>query len=482
MKAEGRSCRIGAILIAWASALATPAAARDEAPTRLKVSEDGRHLVTPGGQPFFWLGDTAWELLHRLSREDTDHYLQTRAAQGFTVIQTVVVAEFGGLKVPNAYGQLPFHEQDPSRPNEKYFEHVDTVVKKANSLGLVVALLPTWGDKVRKAWGEGPEVFTAANAGGYGEYLGKRYREAGVAWVLGGDRDPRGYEEVWRSMARGLKAGDGGAHPATYHGAGAVPLRGSAHFFHAEEWLDFNMHYSGHWLTGPVHKGIRGDTERRPVKPTLDGEPIYENHPYHADGTNYHENRKKWDRVTRAAAHDVRRAAWWAMLAGAAGHTYGCNDVWQFHDAGRPPLIEANTPWRKALEFPGGRQMGIMRKLFESRLWTRLVPDPALVVEGQGTGEHHVQAARAPDGSLAVVYATVGAEFTVDLGRLAAEQLHVWWFDPREGEAKKVGASKNGGGRRKFDPPGLPARGNDWVLVLDAVPGEPGPPGALPRR
>src|SRR5262245_22408416 len=70
---------------------------------QLQVSDNRRFLVTADGRPFFWLGDTAWELFHRLSREDVDRYLRKRAGQRFTVIQAVVLAEFDGLTEPNAY-------------------------------------------------------------------------------------------------------------------------------------------------------------------------------------------------------------------------------------------------------------------------------------------------------------------------------------------------------------------------------------------
>ncbi|MGI8635541.1 MAG: DUF4038 domain-containing protein, partial [Segetibacter sp.] len=33
---------------------------------QLKVSDNKRYLVTADGKAFFWLGDTAWELFHRL--------------------------------------------------------------------------------------------------------------------------------------------------------------------------------------------------------------------------------------------------------------------------------------------------------------------------------------------------------------------------------------------------------------------------------
>ncbi|HEX4946703.1 MAG TPA: DUF4038 domain-containing protein, partial [Blastocatellia bacterium] len=58
-------------------------------PKLLKVSDNQRFLVTADGKPFFWLGDTAWELFHRLNREEADRYLKNRADKGFTVIQAV---------------------------------------------------------------------------------------------------------------------------------------------------------------------------------------------------------------------------------------------------------------------------------------------------------------------------------------------------------------------------------------------------------
>lgn len=50
----------------------------------LKVSENKRYLVKQDGEPFFYLGDTAWALLQRLTREETDRYMEDRASKGFT--------------------------------------------------------------------------------------------------------------------------------------------------------------------------------------------------------------------------------------------------------------------------------------------------------------------------------------------------------------------------------------------------------------
>ena len=154
-------------LILATAALLRPAGAPAQSGTlpRLKVSENHRYLVTEDGRPFFWLGDTAWELFHRATREDAERYLKNRAALRFTVIQAVALAEFDGLTVPNAYGHTPLHDNDPTQPDEQYFTHVDWIVAKANALGLYVGFLPTWGDKWNKKWGVGPEIFTPETAG-----------------------------------------------------------------------------------------------------------------------------------------------------------------------------------------------------------------------------------------------------------------------------------------------------------------------------
>jgi hypothetical protein len=182
----------------------------DAAP-RLKVSDNKRFLVTEDGSPFFYLGDTAWELFHRLNREEADRYLDDRARKGFTVIQAVALAELDGLNDPNAYGHKPLINNDPAKPDvkdgEDYWDHVDYVVHKAESLGMFVGFLPTWGDKWHSKPGQGSPVFNERNAEGYGEWLGKRYKEKAIIWILGGDRpiESDEHKKVLRAMARGLR-------------------------------------------------------------------------------------------------------------------------------------------------------------------------------------------------------------------------------------------------------------------------------------
>ncbi len=145
---------------------------------KLQISETKRYLETTDGKPFLWIGDTAWELFQKLNREEATEYLENRKAKGISVIQVVVLAELNGLRVPNSYGDVPLIDFDPTKPNEAYFKHVDFIVNKAEELGLVIGMLPTWGDKIFSDFpGSEPIVFNKENAFVYGEFLGERYRE-----------------------------------------------------------------------------------------------------------------------------------------------------------------------------------------------------------------------------------------------------------------------------------------------------------------
>ena len=357
------------LALTLAGALVSNLAAAPAALPRLKVSDNRRFLTTETGQPFFWLGDTAWELFHRLNREEAETYLKNRAERRFTLIQAVVLAELNGLKDPNPYGHTPLKNNDPTRPNEDYFKHVDWIVVKANQLGLYIGMLPTWGNN----WHKTNAIFTPQNAEVYGEWLGKRYQDAGLVWILGGDRPIQTdvHREVIGAMARGLRRGDGGAHLITFHPPGGS---GSASWFHDENWLDFNMVQTGHSPQNMNYGVIERDYARTPAKPCMDGEPSYEYPPDAMPASR------------PVGALPVRRNAYWAVFAGAHGHTYGTHPVWQMYAPPRRPLWDVQTAWHDALDLPGAIQLSHLKALMLSRPFLSRLPDQELMLEGQGDG------------------------------------------------------------------------------------------------
>ena len=395
-----------------------------------------------------------------MTRDDIAHYLETRAKHGFTVIQAVCLAEFDGITEPNREGHLPLHDGDPSRPNDAYFELVDWAIDYAAQLGLYVGLLPTWGDKISQSWGKGPVVFTPENAWDFGRFLGHRYQNAPIIWINGGDRkvDNETQAGIWRRLAHGLKNGDENAHLMTFHPQGQ---QSSSAVFHNEPWLDFNMIQSGHSRPAASNDVmISKDYARVPIKPCMDGEPCYENHPI-----DFHEKNGRF------TTHDVRSAAYHALFAGAHGHTYGCHDVWQFFDAAlHPPVTFANLPWRDALHLPAANQMVHAKNLLLSRPFLTRIPAPEIAA----------YATRDENNSYAFVYVPHGDSVTVPLGGLAnGGTLRLWWFDPRTGAASDAGTVASASGRHTFTPLTSGPEDNDWVLVLDDAAANFSPPGVV---
>lgn len=427
---------------------------------QLRVSENKRFLVTAEGKPFFWLGDTAWELFHRLTREEAEKYLKNRADKGFTVIQAVVLAEMDGLHDPNAYGEIPLENDDPTKPKEAYFQHVDFIINKAAELGLYIGLLPTWGDKVVKnRWGMGPEIFNTENAKIYGKWIGNRYKtKKNIIWIMGGDRTPdeKGMA-IWRAMAAGVVEGVGGQNKAlmTFHPQpNGLEEGGSSKYFHNDEWLDFNMFQTGHCRENNIWDRIQVVYNRNPVKPVVDGETLYEDHPVCFNATD----------LGISSAYDIRKHAYLDVFAGAFGHTYGCHDVWQMYAPHRTPVNGPHFPWYVAIDLPGATQMKYLRRLIESRPMLDRVPDQSLITDGLGAHDR-IQSTRGKD--YLFVYTTQGKPITVNLGKISGKEAVAFWYNPKNGETKDDSRFQNTG-QKTFTPPGS-GYGQDWVLVIDDV-------------
>lgn len=420
---------------------------------KLKVSENNRFLVFEDGTPFFYLGDTAWELFHRLSKEDAEKYLENRREKGFTVIQAVILAELDGLNTPNMEGEKPLINNDPTKINKAYFKHVDWVIKKAEEKGMYIGLLPTWGDKVDKQWGVGPVIFNAENAKKYGDIVGNRYKDfKNIIWIMGGDRQGGGNNfPVWKAIAEGIKSVDNN-HLMTYHPMG---YNSSSTWFQNEKWLDFNMMQTGHSERSYAvySKLLVADYNKKPVKPTFDGEPRYEDHPHNWKPKEL----GYFDDV------DVRQAAYWDLFTGGFGHTYGCHAIWQMLIPEREPVGFARNTWQIDMDLPGAWDMIHVRKLMESRPFTDRIPYQEILLNENMSENEFITATRGEN--YVMIYIPTGLEVNVDLTKCGWPKAKCWWYNCKTGETKSLGKIKTNQ-QKKFMPE-TTGRGNDWVLVLD---------------
>ena len=406
---------------------------------QLAISSDGKRIQKADGSDWFWLGDTAWSLFQELNRVEAEYYFSTRASQGFTVIQAVVVMGWNrDWNDANAYGHSPFHNGDVVNPNDDFWKHADWFINKAKEYGLYIALLPAWGSY----WGNQATVE-------YAQWITNRYKDYdNVIWVNGGDRNVGSDGGLFNKIGNAFHTDKDAL--ATFHPRGGDP---SSKHFHNEKWLDFNMQQSSHG-----RRDIRADNQvdidlaKTPPKPTLNGEPNYEDHCV------------GWKKNCSEGifnAHDVRQLAYLTVFAGATGITYGHVHVWDFYNGGNKE--DGYQDWKVQVKDAGAVQLGYLANLMMSRPHTGRAP--AQQVLTNKSPDDLKQRAIMGDG-YAFIYTSQGHNIHVNLVALPWEQSKAWWFNPRNGKATQIDNVPNSG-KYTFDPPGNSGGDNDWVLVID---------------
>jgi hypothetical protein len=444
----------------------------------LRVSENGRYLRHENGQPFFWQGDTAWLLINRLDREQAAQYFENRRDKGFNVVQCIFVQY---IKHQNAYGDAPYIDGDLTKPattpgkdpadaaQYDYWDHADYMADLAAKNGIYLALAPAWRDLITI-----DKALSAENAAAFATHLAERFKHRpNIIWVNGGSARGNTTPEIWQAIGTALKQ-TAPNHLVTFHPFGRMQ---SSEWFADAAWLDLHMFSSGHrnYAQDDSAKGygednwryVLADLSRKPLKPTLDGEPSYENLPQglHDPMQPY------WD------AADVRRYAYWSVFAGAAGHVYGENSVRQVHLQGvNKAESGAKHSFFEALDMPGAFHLQHLRRLVLSRPYFERVNDQTVVAGDEG--ERHDRILVSRGAGYLMAYVPNGRSFQVQMGKISGATVTAWWHDPRTGESRSIGRLPNRGTHR-FDPPGQKHKGNDWTLVLDDTSLNFDPPGTF---
>ena len=301
-----------------------------------------------------------------------------------------------------------------------------------------------------------------------GYWLRSRYRPRNnVLWVVSGEyNDTSGWTPaLYESVAQELMDGHQGHHLMTIHPAGD---QSSSQDFHASSWLSCNLLQSGYQSDNQASVGsenyevIMHDYQRAPVKPVADGEPAYEDF---LDGF-----LDKGTSDARIEGDTVRRKAYWAVFAGAFGHTYGNENVEILYSPGDDDVDFPHRYWKEALNDLGATQMRHVRTLMESRSLLNRIPYQSIVVSPVGSGLDHVQATRASGGKYAMIYIPRGGSVDVNLAKITGQGVAASWFNPRDGSTTQIGLYSNSG-TRTFDAPDGIANGNDWILLLDSTNG-----------
>jgi hypothetical protein len=434
----------------------------------LQISENRRFLATKTGDPFFWLGDTGWLLFTKLSREEAEKYFEDRHQKGFNIVQVMVIQNvrnavnfYGDSALINSKVDQPFTTSgnSPDDPAQyDYWDHIDYLINLAQEKDLYLALVPIWGSNVRSG------SVTREEAGKYAKWLAERYKDrSNIIWLNGGDVKGSDSTAIWKvigSVIRQISP----EQLITFHPFGRTQ---SSEWFHNESWLDFNMFQSGHRRYDQDTLGLSygednwryavNDYGKKPVKPTLDGEPSYEGIPQGL----HDPTQPYW------TDSDVRRYAYWSVFAGTCGFTYGNNAIMQFHkENDMDPAYGVKETWDVALNAPGASQMKYLKQLMLSRSYFDRIPAQDLIADEQGERYDYLAATRGKD--YAFIYTCNGSVMNINLEKTQLQRIKASWYNPRNGEYTVIGTFKSEG-KKTFDPPGEKTDGNDWVLILDGI-------------
>lgn len=434
---------------------------------QLHTDQSG-HYLQNGDVPFFWLGDTAWDLLQRLTLPQARIYLKNRADKGFNVIQAVLT---NARREGDDKGSLQLVEEadilhNISPENEPYWQHVEAFLNIAEELGLYMGFLPIWGKVARRGFINEKTVVP------YTEFLAKRFgNRKNIIWILGGDIRGSEFTGMWEAMGQILKR-ETPDNLIAYHPFGRTC---SSYWFLQSKWLDINMFQSGHrrydqpdlrswddkvggepWYGEDNWRYVEAELKKikdgAPARPVLDGEPSYEQIPQglHDPSQPY------WQE------YHVRRYAWWSVLAGSCGHTYGDNSVFQFYGTGHIQEFGAVDSWDKAIHHTGSGQMQFLKNLMLEIGFQNCYPMQEAVLSGNGEKEARVSAFGRDD--VLILYSYLGTPLTV---KTENGEMDGWWMDPAAGSRSYFGrvnlSAANG---IELIPPVKKQGHNDWVCIF----------------
>lgn len=460
------------------------------------ASTNGRYFVNQAtGLPWLMVADLG-QGMAIMSPPDVQHYLATRARQGFNAIQWDIIVT--GLCNPDRTnyttldGIAPFTGAKIKTPNPAYFSRMDLFVQFCAQNNLVAILNPY-------ETAAGLHDLVAAGHSAcftFGAYLGNRYKLASnVMWLGGNDYQQTGnangdavvlnlllgIASVAPSQLRSIELNynqSTGRDNSTLNPA----LTATGAYTYSAAFIECLAAYNPPATKFADLFGTNASSAT--FYPGFLIETVYEftHWSSHPPGPS-----------DDGATINIRRQSYWAMLGGMGGQIYGNAIVWgfsttmaEFREFNPPGIVtlvgpySSKTPlWKNNLETPGATCVGIWAAFFQSIPWWNLIPDQTHVIGTAGYGNPgtsttypfaactYVALSATADGHCAVAYFSLGSAstLTVALGGFAGT-VTAQWFDPTNGAYTSIGTFSNSGSH-KFTPMGKNNAGDpDWVLLL----------------
>lgn len=418
------------------------------------------HFERQNGEPFWFMGDTAWALYNdipeeRHDREGALRYVDARAAQGFNVLHSMLLSEGGD----GNSGGPPWINIGSQELNAGYWQEVDRRLAYANSKGIVCGLALAWGDK-RKVekfpWRRFPDLEARKR---YARYIAARFAAYNVYFIVAGEwhgevrtrgSDEESVRREFIEIGNALHEADAQHRMVAIH---PMTAQGSVREFNDARWMSFGDYQQN-------YRDLHGRllASRTFHKPVVNSEYGYHLRDQNGDGTP--------DKDNSTSLPAIRRATWDIVMAGGYAVTgFGTTYFGGHRDPGPFDLdAKKNKDWE--------RQFGIVRKLFTSTSWWKLEPHDELLrcetARGKDTREFEQAAPPAvtygclaePGRTCLVYFRGLTKELSVDFTPAdAASGSHA--FDVTSGETKPVQIKKT--------PRGfviVPPDAGEWLVQL----------------
>lgn len=441
------------------------ATAQNERLFPLKLNRNEKYLTDAKNQPFLIKEISAWGLIQALSEKDEAAFIDSVKRKGFNTLLVSLIsndARFAGGP-PNWQGVPPFTTKgDFSTYNSAYFDHADNFLHMAGDKGMLVLLVPCYlgykGDKTQGWW---PQLLSSDNSiaksRAYGEFLGKRYKGfTNIVWVAGGDnKGDSTLNAHMENIIQGIEESDT-RHLWTGHFESKQGTNWSTDNELYAKYIDIDGLYD---FVEP-DLGKDAPQYKTELKRYGKGKPIFQ-----LDQSYEHD-------IPHAADNEnplwIRRKNYDGLLSGCAGTSFcpGQKD--------NPEYTLKN--WQPLMNTEGMTEAQFCFNLFQSRNWSRLVPDTtdAIITEGRGKfgAINYVCAAQTSNHSTYIAYLPLGGIVSVNLDSLHVKNIKAWWYDTRNGISTPIGTFA-AHGTKEFNA----FTSEDWVLVLDDAALKMGPPG-----
>jgi hypothetical protein len=428
----------------------------------LYPSRNDRYLTYADGTPFYWLGDTEWDALIgqvRLHESNDPRFqsefkgiIDTRAAQGFTVIQTETFAN------NDETSNYPQNEGGPAwfsgsagffrDLNPKFWQNVDERISYIADKGLVTAMTMGVGRSLKPG-----QESLLPNYYRLARYIVARYAAYPVAWLTAQEYTLNACGTCWANIAHYFWAIDPYHRATSLHNQTTNPIA-----YHDQPWYGFVTLQEGHGSVDKVSQYWLRQYQASPPKPLLEGEANYE------------------ALFGSIPTWMSRESVWKAHVGGAFGNTYGAAGVWwacwDRNDPSENCHLYGNTPWYEGLFLPGAAQMGLLKAFFTSLPWWRLTPAPGIVnwSAEAPTDTQAPFAAATPNHRIVVVYyphrLDGGGVYTGAIYSLPRGDYTLRWYNPQNGYYGSVS-------RRVVTTPGAavvlpqqPSASSDWTLLI----------------